>query len=117
MSSYLATSRSSGSFTMKRCTESISKQERPFSQTAILATRFTLSSRARRLSNAEGTRIAKLDCGDVFGEAALISNQPRDATIRAIAPLDTVAVSREAFQELLMHLPGVNTTMQELMSG
>ena len=60
--------------------------------------------------------LATLHSGDVFGEAALISNQPRNATIRATAPLDTVAVSREAFQELLMHLPGLNSTMQELMS-
>jgi NADH dehydrogenase len=65
----------------------------------------------------EGALLAKLHSGDVFGEAALISNQPRNATIRATAPLDTVAVSREAFQELLMHLPGLNSTMQELMSG
>ena len=59
--------------------------------------------------------LATLHAGDVFGEAALISNQPRNATIRATGPLDTVAVSREAFQELLMHLPGLNSTMQELM--
>jgi NADH:quinone reductase (non-electrogenic) len=65
----------------------------------------------------DGAVVAKLHSGDVFGEAALISNQPRNATIRATAPLDTIAVSREAFQELLMHLPGLNQTMQELMSG
>ena len=65
----------------------------------------------------DGALLAKLHSGDVFGEAALISNQPRNATIRANSPLDTVAVSREAFQELLMHLPGLNSTMQELMSG
>jgi NADH dehydrogenase len=65
----------------------------------------------------DGALLATLHSGDVFGEAALISNQPRNATIRAAAPLDTVAVSREAFQELLMHLPGLNSTMQELMSG
>jgi NADH:ubiquinone reductase (H+-translocating) len=64
-----------------------------------------------------GGRLAKLGCGDVFGEAALISNQPRNATIRAITPLDTVVVSREAFQQLLMHLPGLSDTMHELMSG
>jgi NADH dehydrogenase len=61
--------------------------------------------------------VANLHPGDVFGEAALISNQPRNATIRAIAPLDAISVSREAFQELLMHLPGLNDTMKELMSG
>jgi len=65
----------------------------------------------------DGVQLAKLCGGDVFGEAALISNQPRNATIRAETSLDTVAVSREAFQELLMHLPGLNDTMQELMSG
>jgi NADH dehydrogenase len=64
-----------------------------------------------------GGRLAKLGRGDVFGEAALISNQPRNATIRAITPLDTVVVSREAFQQLLMHLPGLSDTMRELMSG
>ena len=63
----------------------------------------------------EGLHVAALGCGDVFGEAALISNQPRNATIRATTPLDTVAVSRQAFQQLLMHLPGLNETMQQLM--
>jgi CRP-like cAMP-binding protein len=63
-----------------------------------------------------GDRVAKLHPGDVFGEAALISNQPRNGTIRASSRLDTVAVSRNAFQQLLMHLPGLNNTMQELMS-
>jgi NADH dehydrogenase len=65
----------------------------------------------------EGVQVATLGCGDVFGEAALISNQPRNATIRATTPIDTVAVSRQAFQQLLMHLPGLNETMQELMCG
>ena len=63
-----------------------------------------------------GERVAKLHPGDVFGEAALISNQPRNATIRASSQLDTVAVSRNAFQQLLMRLPGLNNAMQELMS-
>ena len=65
----------------------------------------------------EGVHVATLGCGDVFGEAALISNQPRNATIRATTPIDTVAVSRQAFQQLLMHLPGLNETMQQLMCG
>ena len=59
-----------------------------------------------------GALLATLHSGDVFGEAALIFNQPRNATIRATGPLDTVkSVFREAFlQELLMHLPGLNGT-------
>ena len=65
----------------------------------------------------DDVQLAKLGCGDVFGEAALISNQPRNASVRAITPLDTVVVSRDAFRELLMHLPGLDATMQQLMSG
>ena len=65
----------------------------------------------------EGLQLATLGGGDVFGEAALISNQPRNATVRATTALDTVVVSRDAFQQLLMHLPGLSETMQQLMSG
>ena len=64
----------------------------------------------------DGTTVATLRSGEVFGEAALISDQPRNASVRALTPLDAVAVSREAFQELLGHLPGVSATMQEIMS-
>ncbi len=63
----------------------------------------------------EGCTLAQLKSGEVFGETALISDQPRNASVRAATPLDTVAVSREAFQELLGHVPGVKETMQEIM--
>jgi len=65
----------------------------------------------------DGVTLATLKPGEVFGEASLISHQPRNATIRATAPLDAVAVSREAFQELLGHVPGVKGTMQQIMSA
>jgi len=64
----------------------------------------------------DGRTLAQLRIGEVFGEAALISDQPRNASVRAATALDTVAVSRDAFQELLGHLPGVNETMQEIMA-
>ncbi len=63
----------------------------------------------------DGEALATLRSGDVFGEAALISNQPRNATITAMTALDVVAVSRQAFQELVAHLPGLKGTMQEIM--
>ena len=62
----------------------------------------------------DGTSLATLRDGDVFGEAALLTKQPRNATLRAASALDVVAVSREAFQELLGHLPGVRQAMQEI---
>lgn len=61
-----------------------------------------------------GSTLATLRDGEVFGEAALLTNQPRNATLRAASPLDAVAVSREAFQELLGHLPGVRQAMDEI---
>jgi NADH dehydrogenase len=63
----------------------------------------------------DGEFLANLRLGEVFGEAALISDQPRNASIRAVTALDVTVVSREAFQELLGHLPGVRDTMQEIM--
>jgi len=63
----------------------------------------------------DGATVATLKNGDVCGEVALISNHPRNATVRAATALDTVVVSREAFQELLGCLPGMSRTMQELM--
>jgi NADH dehydrogenase len=63
----------------------------------------------------DGTPLCTLRTGEVFGEAALISDRPRNASVRAVTALDTTVVSREAFQELLGHLPGVSDTMQEIM--
>jgi NADH dehydrogenase len=62
----------------------------------------------------DGTTLATLRDGEVFGEAALLTKQPRNATLRAASALDVVAVSREAFQELLGHLPGVRQAMHEI---
>ena len=61
------------------------------------------------------TVLATLRDGDVFGEAALISDLPRNATIRAATPVDAVAVSHQAFCELLGHLPGLSETMEKIM--
>jgi NADH dehydrogenase len=61
-----------------------------------------------------GTTLATLRDGEVFGEAALLAKQPRNATLRAATTLDAVVVSREAFQELLGHLPGVRQAMHEI---
>jgi NADH:quinone reductase (non-electrogenic) len=62
-----------------------------------------------------GTTLTTLRDGDVFGEAALISDLPRNATIRATTLVDAIAVSREAFRQLLGHLPGLSETMQKIM--
>jgi NADH dehydrogenase len=64
-----------------------------------------------------GEDINTLKSGDVFGEVALISNHPRNASLRAKTALEVVAVSREAFKELLGRLPGMKETMETIMTG
>jgi len=59
----------------------------------------------------DGATLATLRDGEVFGEAALLTKRPRNATLRAASTLDAIVVSSEAFQELLGHLPGVRQAM------
>src|SRR5271154_7560174 len=52
----------------------------------------------------DGQILATLGQGEMFGEAALVGNNPRNAAVRAQTALDLVAVSRQAFHELLGNL-------------
>jgi CRP-like cAMP-binding protein len=51
--------------------------------------------------------VATLRSGEMFGEAALVSDHPRNASVHAVTALDAVVVNREAFHELLGNLPGL----------
>ncbi len=64
----------------------------------------------------DGKGVATLRAGEMFGEAALVTNHPRAATVQAQTALDAVAVNRAAFTELVGHLPGFNQTVEALMS-
>lgn len=61
--------------------------------------------------------VATLTKGELFGEAALVDNQPRNATVRAQTALDLVVVNREAFHELLGNLPGLSDNIETIMSA
>ena len=63
----------------------------------------------------DGQSVATLRAGDVFGEMALISQIPRSASIQAKTPLDLISISRDAFEKLVTHLPGVKTSMNEVL--
>lgn len=63
----------------------------------------------------DGHSLATLKASDIFGEMALISDQPRSAAIRAKTPLDLISISREAFETLVTHLPGVKSSMNEVL--
>jgi len=61
--------------------------------------------------------IARLGNGDMFGEAALVSDRPRNASVRAGTALDVVVMRRDAFHELVGHLPGLRDNIEQVMSS
>lgn len=49
--------------------------------------------------------IAKLNAGDYFGEAALLNNRTRGATVRCASCVDVLAIRKEEFHTLAANLP------------
>jgi NADH dehydrogenase len=64
-----------------------------------------------------GNIIVSLKPDEIFGEMALISNDPRSASAIARTDVSAVAISRAAFQELVTHLAGVRSTVETLMES
>jgi len=64
----------------------------------------------------DGQAPIKLQRGDIFGEAALVSKLPRNASGCAVTAMDVVVGNREAFQELLGNLPGLSANIEQIMS-
>jgi NADH dehydrogenase len=62
-----------------------------------------------------GVLLRTLQAGDVFGEIALIADTPRTARVRAVTSLDVISVPRNAFGQLVAHLPGVRGSMDSIM--
>lgn len=65
----------------------------------------------------DGKTLATLSKGEIFGEAALVSHSPRNASVRALTALEVVVVNREAFEELLGNLPGLHGNIEQIMSS
>ena len=53
----------------------------------------------------KGRKVATLQAGTFFGEMALLSNQPRTATVTAVTPLRLLVIEDRAFVDLLDALP------------
>ena len=64
-----------------------------------------------------GNVISSLKAGDVFGEMALVSDDPRSAVASARTDLCTIAISRAAFQQLVAHLPGVRGAIDAILTS
>jgi NADH dehydrogenase len=64
----------------------------------------------------DGHTVGTLGQGDVFGEAALLAMTTRSATVRATTATDVVSVSRDAFDAILRHVPGVAPEMERIVA-
>ena len=60
--------------------------------------------------------IAELGPGQCFGEMALISDNPRNATARTAGAVDVLTVDRDAFHALFAHLPPLRDLFQQLIA-
>ena len=52
-----------------------------------------------------GRKVAALGPGTYFGEIALLSQQPRTATVTAVTPLHVLVIGDRAFVDLLDEIP------------
>ena len=67
-----------------------------------------------------GKKVATIGPGDFFGEIALISKTPRNATITTTSPVEALVITDRAFRTLLDHSPqiqiGVLTALAERLA-
>ncbi|HET9491878.1 MAG TPA: FAD-dependent oxidoreductase [Methylomirabilota bacterium] len=59
--------------------------------------------------------LARLGPGQWFGEMALISHAPRNATVHSATPLDVLTLDREAFDALFTNVPALREFFEELI--
>jgi CRP-like cAMP-binding protein/Fe-S-cluster-containing hydrogenase component 2 len=62
----------------------------------------------------DGQAIAHLDEGDFFGEMSLLTDQPHNADIRALTPVEVLALPVEAFRHLLREQPALAGQFHEI---
>lgn len=60
--------------------------------------------------------LARLGVGDFFGEMALLNDEPRSATVRALTPVRALIVGREDFRALLEESSHVAFALLEALS-
>ena len=62
----------------------------------------------------DGTEIAQLGAGDIVGEAAIVGQKLRNATIVALTPLDTIHLPDETLRELDAEWPAFHEALVEV---
>ena len=62
----------------------------------------------------DGAEIAQLGPGDIVGEAAIMGNKLRNATIVALTPLETIHLTDESLRELDADMPRFHDALVEV---
>jgi len=73
-----------------------------------------LSAGEHRNGHVIGEKLAELGEGDAFGEMALLSGEPRTATIQSSAQTDLLEIGREDFDRLLVNDHRLATAVERL---
>ncbi|RMH64836.1 MAG: DUF4388 domain-containing protein [Calditrichaeota bacterium] len=60
--------------------------------------------------------LTHLKAGDHFGEMALISGEPRSASVTAISDLQVWKLEKATFDELILHNPSITLTLTHLLT-
>jgi CRP/FNR family cyclic AMP-dependent transcriptional regulator len=63
-----------------------------------------------------GRKVNTLRPGDFFGEIALVSREPRTATVVATSPVRALVITDRSFRRLLDESPQVKTKVMEAMA-
>jgi len=63
------------------------------------------------LDEKDGSVLARLGAGEYFGEMALLSSKPRNATIRTAAPVELAVLGKRNFLSMLRLLPSTEETI------
>ncbi len=63
----------------------------------------------------EPERVAVLKAGEYFGEMALLANEPRGASVRALTPLDVLTIARDDFLTLIDSFPELRRVFDDLV--
>jgi len=64
----------------------------------------------------EEKRLNELYRGDFFGEMALLTGEPRSATVRALLDVDLLVLSKHSFEEIIREYPLVNIFLSRVLS-
>ncbi len=55
--------------------------------------------------------------GEIFGEMAILENQPRSASVIALEDMELLKIERQKFERLLKEMPSVSLDVMEMLSS